>query len=34
MLTLYDFTGSGNGYKVCLVLAHLGLPYKRSNATS
>src|SRR6266436_655010 len=28
MLTLYDFTGSGNGYKVCLALAHLGLPYK------
>ena len=29
MMTLYDFTGSGNGYKVRLVLAHLGLPYKR-----
>jgi glutathione S-transferase len=29
MMTLYDFTGSGNGYKVGLVLAHLGLPYKR-----
>jgi glutathione S-transferase len=29
MLTLYDFTGSGNGYKVQLVLTHLGLPYKR-----
>jgi len=28
MLTLYDFMGSGNGYKVRLVLAHLGLPYK------
>ena len=27
MLTLYDFMGSGNGYKVRLVLAHLGLPY-------
>jgi glutathione S-transferase len=29
MMTLYDFTGSGNGYKVCLALAQLGLPYKR-----
>ena len=29
MMTLYDFTGSGNGYKVCLLLAQLGLPYKR-----
>jgi glutathione S-transferase len=28
MLTLYDFMGSGNGYKVRLVLAHLGQPYK------
>ena len=28
MMTLYDFMGSGNGYKVRLVLAHLGLPYK------
>jgi glutathione S-transferase len=28
MLTLYDFMGSGNGYKVRLVLAHLGLEYK------
>ena len=28
MLTLYDFMGSGNGYKVRLVLAHLGLPYR------
>jgi glutathione S-transferase len=27
MLTLYDFMGSGNGYKVRLVLAHLGLAY-------
>jgi glutathione S-transferase len=27
MMTLYDFMGSGNGYKVRLVLAHLGLPY-------
>ena len=29
MMTLYDFTGSGNGYKVRLLLAQLGLPYKR-----
>ena len=28
MLTLYDFMGSGNGYKVRLVLAALDLPYK------
>ena len=28
MLTLYDFMGSGNGYKVRLVLAHLGLAYR------
>ena len=28
MMTLYDFMGSGNGYKVRLVLAQLGLPYK------
>ncbi|MFI5002294.1 MAG: glutathione S-transferase N-terminal domain-containing protein, partial [Reyranellales bacterium] len=27
MLTLYDFMGSGNGYKVRLLLAQLGLPY-------
>jgi len=27
-LTLYDFMGSGNGYKVRLLLAQLGLPYK------
>ena len=27
MMTLYDFMGSGNGYKVRLVLDHLGLPY-------
>jgi len=26
MLTLYDFMGSGNGYKVRLLLAQLGLP--------
>jgi glutathione S-transferase len=28
MLTLYDFMGSGNGYKVRLLLAQLGMPYK------
>ena len=28
MLTLYDFIGSGNGYKVRLLLAQLGLPYE------
>ena len=28
MLTLHDFLDSGNGYKVRLVLAQLGLPYK------
>lgn len=28
MLTLYDFMGSGNGYKVRLLLAQLGLEYK------
>ena len=28
MLTLYDFMGSGNGYKVRLLLAQLRLPYK------
>ena len=28
MLTLYDFMGSGNGYKVRLLLAQLGVPYK------
>jgi glutathione S-transferase len=27
MLTLYDYMDSGNGYKVRLALAHLGLPY-------
>src|SRR5438034_6037656 len=27
MMTLYDFMGSGNGYKVRLVLAQLGIPY-------
>jgi glutathione S-transferase len=27
MLTLYDFMGSGNGYKVRLLLAQLGLEY-------
>jgi glutathione S-transferase len=29
MLTLYDFRDSGNGYKVRLVLAHLGIAYER-----
>ncbi len=28
MLTLHDFLDSGNGYKVRLTLAHLGLPYR------
>lgn len=28
MMTLYDFMGSGNGYKVRLLLAQLGLRYK------
>jgi len=28
MLTLYDFSGSGNGYKVRLLMAQLGLPYQ------
>jgi glutathione S-transferase len=28
MLVLYDFMGSGNGYKVRLLLAQLGLPYR------
>ncbi|MDP2330316.1 MAG: glutathione S-transferase family protein [Reyranella sp.] len=28
MLTLYDYMDSGNGYKVRVVLAQLGLPYK------
>src|SRR5258708_23760495 len=28
MLTLYDFNGSGNGYKVRLLLAQLGIAYK------
>jgi glutathione S-transferase len=28
MMTLYDFMGSGNGYKVRLLLAQLGLPHK------
>jgi len=27
MLTLYDFRPSGNGYKVRLILKHLGIPY-------
>jgi glutathione S-transferase len=29
MLRLYDFLESGNGYKVRLLLAQLGLPYER-----
>lgn len=29
MLTLYDFLDSGNGYKVRLLLAQLGTPYRR-----
>jgi glutathione S-transferase len=29
MLTVYDFTGSGNGYKTWLLLSQLGVPYKR-----
>jgi glutathione S-transferase len=28
MLVLHDFLDSGNGYKVRLVLAHLGIPYR------
>jgi glutathione S-transferase len=28
MMTLYDFMGSGNGYKVRLLLAQLGLPFR------
>jgi glutathione S-transferase len=29
MMTVYDFTGSGNGYKVWLLMQQLGMPYKR-----
>ena len=29
MLTLYDYASSGNGYKVRLVLARLGRPFRR-----
>jgi glutathione S-transferase len=29
MLKVYDFTGSGNGYKVWLLLRQLGVPYTR-----
>ena len=29
MLTVYDFTGSGNGYKVWLLMSQLGLPFQR-----
>ena len=28
MLRLFDFHDSGNGYKVRLVLGHLGIPYE------
>ena len=31
MLTLYDNWDSGNGYKVRLLLAHLGLDYRLVN---
>ena len=29
MLKVYDFTGSGNGYKVWLLLSQLGVPFER-----
>ena len=29
MMTVYDFTGSGNGYKVWLLMQQLGTAYKR-----
>ena len=29
MLTVYDFTGSGNGYKVWLLMSQLGVPFER-----
>jgi glutathione S-transferase len=29
MLKVYDFTGSGNGYKTWLLMSQLGLPYQR-----
>ena len=29
MLTLYDYLSSGNGYKCRLLLAQLGIPYRR-----
>jgi glutathione S-transferase len=29
MLKVYDFTGSGNGYKTWLLLSQLGLPFQR-----
>src|ERR1700761_115862 len=29
MLKVYDFTGSGNGYKTWLLMRQLGLPYRR-----
>ena len=29
MLKVYDFTGSGNGYKVWLLMSQLGIPFER-----
>jgi glutathione S-transferase len=29
MMKVYDFTGSGNGYKVWLLMSQLGLPFQR-----
>lgn len=29
MLKVYDFTGSGNGYKVWLLMSQLGVPFER-----
>ena len=29
MLKIYDFTGSGNGYKVWLLMSQLGVPFER-----
>ena len=29
MLKVYDFTGSGNGYKVWLLMSQLGMPFER-----
>ncbi|MSP50549.1 MAG: glutathione S-transferase family protein [Alphaproteobacteria bacterium] len=33
-MKLYDYAPSGNGYKVRLLLAHLGLPYERIEVDS